>query len=451
MASLSGTPAPPLRPSARAGIRLALGGTVTQLIGIGWDALMHHWDRGLAAREGIFTIANPSHLLVAVGLGCCVAGCLIALWGTAVRRGRSRRFPTSPVIVSLGVVILSIATAGIGLATGSGGGHSHAVADKHGRAPNGHEHDEAEASPLVAELRAILIADGSGAAIARLEDLARSDEAVLQRSHHLVHAIGRMSFDHYGTSRSAFEACTPAFEWGCYHGVLEGYLDAHPALESSDLNGICPTTVDATNTNILFQCLHGLGHGLVLHLGGDVTVALQECDRLADEWQRVSCYSGVFMENLIEAQAATADGRAVDGTGLLFNPSDALYPCNALEERYLAPCYEMQSSLILWLEGRDFAEAGATCASVPRTYVPICYQGLGREAFGASLRDPTNAIPLCRSTGAARYAQYCYVGVAKNVINADANLKRASSVCRQTPEAARKACFAAIAESRASL
>ena len=50
------------------GLGLASIGTALQLVGLSWDALLHHFDPDLAAREEVVSLANPSHLLVVVGL-----------------------------------------------------------------------------------------------------------------------------------------------------------------------------------------------------------------------------------------------------------------------------------------------------------------------------------------------------------------------------------------------
>ena len=49
------------------GLWLASVGAGLQLVGLSWDAVQHHLDPDLAAREGAFSSANPSHLMVAAG------------------------------------------------------------------------------------------------------------------------------------------------------------------------------------------------------------------------------------------------------------------------------------------------------------------------------------------------------------------------------------------------
>jgi hypothetical protein len=66
--------------TAAVGVALHLGG-------LGWDAYMHATDSSLAAREGIFTLENPSHALIIAGLGITTA----ALLGVAFLWAQERR------------------------------------------------------------------------------------------------------------------------------------------------------------------------------------------------------------------------------------------------------------------------------------------------------------------------------------------------------------------------
>lgn len=51
---------------------VAAGGVAVTLTGLAWDATLHARDHALAAREGVFTLTNPSHLLFLAGI-CLVA------------------------------------------------------------------------------------------------------------------------------------------------------------------------------------------------------------------------------------------------------------------------------------------------------------------------------------------------------------------------------------------
>ena len=60
----------------RLGLFLGLGlvGVVLLLTGLAWDAVAHANDPSLAGREGIFTLGNPGHVLLGLGIGLVLVG-----------------------------------------------------------------------------------------------------------------------------------------------------------------------------------------------------------------------------------------------------------------------------------------------------------------------------------------------------------------------------------------
>ncbi len=56
------------------GFWAAFAGLALQLVGFIWDALLHRSDPTLAARESVFSLTNPGHLLIALGMGLVMAG-----------------------------------------------------------------------------------------------------------------------------------------------------------------------------------------------------------------------------------------------------------------------------------------------------------------------------------------------------------------------------------------
>jgi hypothetical protein len=302
------------------------------------------------------------------------------------------------------------------------------------------------------ELRAALQSQGLEKALDRLEALAAADQAVLADGHNYAHELGRTAFRQYGSARDAFSRCRELFQSGCYHGVLEAHFDANPQLDPVAIAGLCDATVGAGSALALrFQCVHGLGHGLTAHADHDLFKALTHCDFLRTDWDRRSCYGGAFMENIIfaQAQARGGDGQQHSHGGgehqVHVRPDDPLYPCNTVADKYRPECYQMQTSIVLWLNGTDYAGAFRTCETAPSEYVATCYQSLGRDISGNTLRNTEQSLQLC-GLGAIPYKPHCYVGAVKNFIDVTWQTDQASDFCRRAPVEAKPACYGAIGE-----
>src|SRR5437867_2527136 len=71
-----------------------------------------------------------------------------------------------------------------------------------------------------------------------------------------------------------------------------------------------------------YNCVHGLGHGIMSITRNELFDSLKICDNLTGSWERQSCWGGAFMENVM------ADNR--NHTTKYLKLDDLLYPCNAV-------------------------------------------------------------------------------------------------------------------------
>jgi hypothetical protein len=125
---------------SRAGRVIAATGAAAQLIGLGWDAVLHRLDPDLAAREGVFTLTNPGHVLFAGGLALVVIGIGMILVGG----GSSRvvRYGSAAALTVLSLGAFALAASGEG---GISGRHSHAEMVHVHEDGAEHTHDEHQA------------------------------------------------------------------------------------------------------------------------------------------------------------------------------------------------------------------------------------------------------------------------------------------------------------------
>jgi hypothetical protein len=165
------------------------------------------------------------------------------------------------------------------------------------------------------------------------------------------------------------------------------------------------------------NCAHGLGHGFMLIYENDVPAALNGCDALQDDWERKSCYGGVFMENV------NARNDPVHPTRYL-RAEQPLFPCTDLDDRYQSMCYQKQTSYPLALSDADFGLVFALCAAVDDTDRPFCYQGLGSNAAVYAFMHVADeadrsglTAPLCLLGQDEEAQSNCVVGAVRAMIN----------------------------------
>ena len=147
---------------------------------------------------------------------------------------------------------------------------------------------------------------GAGPALALLDGIAALDRDVLREGHMYAHGIGISALRAPEDVARVFASCTPGYQSGCYHGVIQSYFLAVQrgggAVTTETLDALCADyRGSADRTALHFQCVHGLGHGLAILHGRDLPRALTSCDLLSRPEEREHCYGGAFMENIVAA------------------------------------------------------------------------------------------------------------------------------------------------------
>src|SRR5829696_5553278 len=224
---------------------------------------------------------------------------------------------------------------------------------------------------------------GVEAAFAELKDEYAKSEFVRSRCHQLTHVIGRATAELYGDLPSTYDRGDHFCSSGYYHGVMEtvvAKIGTDNVLNVS--NTICASLRDENRKYSVYHhnCTHGLGHGFMGVYENELFEALRACDALIDEWEKKSCYGGVFMENVMAEDNPNHPSKYL-------KVDQPLYPCTVVGARYKTNCYSMQPSYALRTEAGDFAKVFDLCATAEDGFRPACYQSLGRDAFGRSLRD----------------------------------------------------------------
>jgi len=240
---------------------------------------------------------------------------------------------------------------------------------------------------------------------------ASGDQGAISMCHPLAHVIGRAATIKYPVVSEAYTH-GDNFCWsGYYHGVMEGIIGRIGRKNlAGDLNSICTTIPGKERYSFdYYNCVHGLGHGIMETNNEDLPNSLVLCDYLSGSWEQESCYSGVFMENII------ADG--IDHTTTYLKPDDLMYPCDWVAEKYRQVCYLVQSSYAIEKTHGDFTQVFALCAGVEKAFVDTCYQSLGRDASGRSAYTQALTIENCMKGDGYDQLSNCFIGAAKDYVS----------------------------------
>jgi len=280
----------------------------------------------------------------------------------------------------------------------------------------------------------IAFRQGPTAAIAAFEE--RISE-VEDGCHRIAHAIGAASLARYhGNVARTFAEGTSSCWSGYYHGVLERSLlsvDSYGrGALASVARGLCADRQVRAVPWLAFQCLHGLGHGLMLTTGYDLRRSLDVCRRLAPAWDAEACKGGAFMENL----SPMGGGRSP-----WLRDGDPIYPCEAVARADRYECYKRSTTRMLAVVGFDWERIAGICASLEREFAPACFTSYGRDTSAQNGRDPARIAPLCELVRRYGAERRCIAAAAMDITSNYARGQPAAELCDALPAGLRSACF----------
>ena len=261
-----------------------------------------------------------------------------------------------------------------------------------------------------------------------------ADQNVERGCHRIAHTIGSAALARYdGDVGRAFSEGDSTCWSGYYHGILERGLQGADSdvVLTATIRRLCTGVRDDEARFVYYQCVHGLGHGLMIQTGLDLRRSLDQCTRLEGAWEQTSCDGGVFMENFNTSYGVKSR---------FLRDDDPVYPCNAIAERHKLYCYLQVTDRVLSLNGWDWRAAGSSCARVEAAWRDTCFQSLGRSASGFSRNDRALVLELCTKAPAA-YRGECVYGVVRDMASNDAGGRRAARYCAVVGAEQRARCF----------
>lgn len=273
---------------------------------------------------------------------------------------------------------------------------------------------------------------GPRVAIAEFDKQIAADARVESGCHRIGHAIGGGALLHYKQDVGQAFANGSATCWsGYYHGILERAYFGVPKSQLSKKSAKLCTSREVRATQFLhYQCVHGIGHGLMIYTGYDLPASLKVCEGIPDDWESTSCDGGVFMEN----QSTSYGTRSQ-----YLKKNDPIYPCNEVAKKHKLYCYLMVTSRINELNKFDWGKTAATCRTAEKDWVDECFQSYGRDASGQSRQQVPSIINICAR--ATNYEVECIYGAVRDMASNYHGAAEASGLCEASRESLKARCY----------
>ncbi len=254
--------------------------------------------------------------------------------------------------------------------------------------------------------------------------------------HTQAHKAGRTAYQLFGAE--VFKQGDSGCHSGFYHGAMEAFLKERG---TDDLAKKIDTLCKSFQTDFgIFECLHGVGHGITAYEDYDIPAALQLCRKLTTTFKQRSCFGGVFMENIVTAQG---NGAKADHNTTWVN-MDPNFPCSGVnqDKNIQYECYKMQTTRMLDLLNRDFSAVSSVCSKAPKDMIETCFQSLGRDAAGYTLRDPNKIIAICKLVP-SEYFDTCITGAFNVIVDfwGESMEIKPHALCKIVPQESKKSCY----------
>lgn len=245
------------------------------------------------------------------------------------------------------------------------------------------------------------------------------------QAHDFAHVVGLVALDQEGTK--GLNACDTAFNYGCYHGLIEGFLIKNGIETVGEIEQAC-FDLGYIHTP---SCLHGIGHGLMINATYKLEPALADCDRLRQS-SRIYCWDGVFMERIT--------GSMQDPQNRPTLTEDNLdEPCETISSTYKNQCWRNQVTVWLNYYQKNTQGVVARCFQIENQYQETCFESIGLTNVQNAGENIQNLINSCLSPN-NQLLDPCLIGEMKELLFEGKSPQLAQSLCNQVSSQNQKEC-----------
>jgi len=262
----------------------------------------------------------------------------------------------------------------------------------------------------------------------------RTDFSCHPESHHLSEFL----YGYLGNVTQTLEYNDPLWcGGGNYHAIVYSHIQSQVVLNgidpsNVDISTICPNDPENEPTISRWECLHGIGHGLTKINNFDAFSAIERCEEFENDWERVSCSKGLFMENV--------NNYYDKGQGTI-SKNDLFFPCNQLDQKLSPPCYHYQARHVYNQNGYNFKSAFIECEKAPQGFEKYCYRGLGNK-MGRNVQSNSDFSKICLNAKPDSQ-EFCYLGIAMKYAD-NRSIKEALEFCETIPGKFKEACYGEV-------
>ena len=273
--------------------------------------------------------------------------------------------------------------------------------------------------------------EGPQKALATLATDDKSVSGVHADCHQISHWVGRAGLAYYKNDAGvALSHGAMTCNSGYYHGVMQLAFAGLPRpAVLAKAKKLCSSAAVTKNEFLLYQCFHGLGHGLMIYSGDDLPWSLKTCHRLPDYINGDSCTGGVFMQNFDTTM----------GVSRYLKANDPIYPCNIVGEIDKSYCYLIVTARILALDHYNWSKTASWCRRSEKGWVATCFESYGRDASGFTNYHADQTVRICRRAG--RNMGDCMDGASWDFANNYAGGKQSVALCNAAPRRFKGRCF----------
>jgi hypothetical protein len=310
--------------------------------------------------------------------------------------------------------------------------------------------------------KTILLTHPLDTVLSDLESVEHSD-ALFEDCHGFAHYLGREAYAITPDIPVLFKNDAGVCHGGFYHGVIEAYFqsrypggifETNEETLLTDIASTCGMMSDYQIHALYGECIHGVGHALMLITEADLPRSLLYCD-VYPPTLRDTCYGGVIMQN---SWGLSEQGHQTE----YLRPEEPLYPCTTLGEEYRASCYAYQAYYFKELTEGNWGEMMGLCNQAPKEYQRGCYvviglmiveqehkietygslcalsessenedgcvQGIVTSLGGRYRGDPAPMMRFCEEVGASHHVT-CAMGIGATVATWSTIKSEAEGIC----------------------